>query len=443
MNYSGLALDQAPPLSVPLRFFLTAPLFAMAAALLLLWGGPAALASRWTATTLAATHLMTLGFLSMVMFGAMLQLLPVLAGSPVPRPRLVSGLLHVLLTTGALALSTGLFSGQPSLMKFATLLLALAFTAFIAITAYSLYRSRSTHGSVRTMGLAVAALAVAAGLGLYLAAGYGWGAGPSRDITDTHLTWALLGWVGLLVIGVAYQVVPMFQMTPEYPAPLMRWLGRTIFALLVVWGGGQAVLARVEADPTVPVMFTGVLGVLLGAAFGLFAVVTLRLQHRRRRRLPDVTLSFWRIGMASLLVAIAAWVFAQIAPELAARPQYGLMLGIVVIFGFVFSVINGMLYKIVPFLIWLHLNARRFAAGKAGGRVPNMKEVIPEPRMRLQFRAQMLALALLCTTPWWPEVLIYPAALALLASCAMLWINLFRAVRVYLISSRESLVLSP
>lgn len=439
MNYSGLALDQAPPLSVPLRFFLTAPLFAMAAALLLLWGGPAALASRWTATTLAATHLMTLGFLSMVMFGAMLQLLPVLAGSPVPRPRLVSGLLHVLLTVGALALSTGLFSGQPGLMKFATVLLALAFTAFIAITAYSLYRSRSTHASVRTMGLAVAALAVAAGLGLYLAAGYGWGAGPARAITDTHLTWALLGWVGLLVVGVAYQVVPMFQMTPEYPAPLMRWLGRTIFALLVVWGGGQAVLARLGGDPIVPVMFTGV---LLGAAFGLFAVATLRLQHRRRRRLPDVTLAFWRIGMASLLAAIAVWVLAQIAPGQADRLQYGLVLGMLVIFGFAFSVINGMLYKIVPFLVWLHLNARRFATGKAGGRVPNMREIIPEPRMRLQFRTQMLALALLCTTPWWPEVLIYPAALALLVSCGMLWVNLFLGVRVYLVSSRESLVSS-
>lgn len=435
MNYSGLALDQAPPLSVPLRFFLTAPLFAIAAALLLLWGGPAAFASRWTTATLAATHLMTLGFLSMIMFGAVLQLLPVLAGSPVPRPRLVSGLLHVLLTAGALALSAGLFSERPGLMKFATVLLALAFTAFIVVTAYSLYRSRSAHASVRTMGLAVVALTVAAGLGLYLAAGYGWGAGPSRGVTDTHLTWALLGWVGLLVVGVAYQVVPMFQMTPEYPAPLLRWLGRMTFALLVVWSGGQAVLARLAVDPMIPVMLTGA---LLGAAFGLFAVATLRLQHRRRRRVPDVTLAFWRVGMASLLAAIAAWVLAQIAPGLAERLQYGLVLGMLMIFGFAFSVINGMLYKIVPFLIWLHLNARRFAAGKAGGRVPNMKEVIPEPRMRLQFRTQMLALALLCTTPWWPEVLIYPAALALTVSCGMLWINLYWAARVYSNYSRES-----
>jgi hypothetical protein len=51
----GLSFEQAPPISVPFRFFLTAPLFGMAAGLLLLWQGPAALASRWTSVALALT----------------------------------------------------------------------------------------------------------------------------------------------------------------------------------------------------------------------------------------------------------------------------------------------------------------------------------------------------------------------------------------------------
>ena len=71
MNSAQLSLDQAPPFSVPLRFFVTAPLFAIAAALVLLWYGPAALDSRWTPAVLAITHLMTLGFVVMVMSGAL------------------------------------------------------------------------------------------------------------------------------------------------------------------------------------------------------------------------------------------------------------------------------------------------------------------------------------------------------------------------------------
>jgi hypothetical protein len=40
MDTGGLSLDQAPPIDIPARFFLTAPLFAIAAGLLLAWQGP-------------------------------------------------------------------------------------------------------------------------------------------------------------------------------------------------------------------------------------------------------------------------------------------------------------------------------------------------------------------------------------------------------------------
>jgi hypothetical protein len=41
------------------------------------WAGPGAVGSRWTAPVLAATHLLTLGFMAHAMLGALLQLLPV------------------------------------------------------------------------------------------------------------------------------------------------------------------------------------------------------------------------------------------------------------------------------------------------------------------------------------------------------------------------------
>ena len=53
MNTAGLSLEQAPPFSVPLRFFLTAPWFLVLAAALILWEGPGIFASRWLPATLA------------------------------------------------------------------------------------------------------------------------------------------------------------------------------------------------------------------------------------------------------------------------------------------------------------------------------------------------------------------------------------------------------
>lgn len=53
IGQASLSLDQAPPISVPFRFFLTAPLFIFCAGLLLLIYGPDALISRWSPVTSA------------------------------------------------------------------------------------------------------------------------------------------------------------------------------------------------------------------------------------------------------------------------------------------------------------------------------------------------------------------------------------------------------
>src|SRR5690606_32113638 len=58
----ALCYDATPALHVPLRFLLTAPLFGIAAGLLLL-AAPDALSSRWEPTAFALTHLLAVGFM--------------------------------------------------------------------------------------------------------------------------------------------------------------------------------------------------------------------------------------------------------------------------------------------------------------------------------------------------------------------------------------------
>ena len=64
--------DATPPISAPLRFFLTAPVFGLLLGVLLLGIDPDALLSRWSWPVLAGTHLLTLGMLAPVMVGALL-----------------------------------------------------------------------------------------------------------------------------------------------------------------------------------------------------------------------------------------------------------------------------------------------------------------------------------------------------------------------------------
>jgi hypothetical protein len=105
----GLRLDQAPPIHLPFRLFLTAPWFAVAAGVLMVVAGDAALGSRWSPAALAATHLLTVGFLGQVMCGALLQMLPVIAVAPIRGVAWVGAWPHVLLSLGA-----GLMAGGSS-----------------------------------------------------------------------------------------------------------------------------------------------------------------------------------------------------------------------------------------------------------------------------------------------------------------------------------------
>jgi len=426
MDRASLSLEQAPPIQVPFRFFLTAPLFALLSALLLLGYGPELLLSRWSPLTLAFTHLLTLGFLGLIMCGAMLQMLPVLAGSPVPAVSGVSMLVHLLLSIGTLAMGVGFISGAGALLKAAVILLGTGFAVFAGALGVALLRAKLPNPTVTGMRLALGALVATVALGMILGSNLVWPIGLSRPLlfTDIHLLWGVLGWVALLVIGVAFQVVPMFQMTPDYPQWMTRFLVRVLFLGLCGW------TLFLLADPGGAVIeAVGQLWILaLLVGYGLFALTTLQLQRRRKRRLPDVTLLFWRTGMLSVMACLALWVGAGVFPQWARGDTYPLLLGGGLLLGFAFSVVNGMLYKIVPFLSWFHLQHRKVTLlGGAGTRVPNMKEFLPDHLARRQLWGHLATLFLLGPAILWPGLFARPAGLAFTLSCVLLMYNLLQA----------------
>lgn len=415
----SLSLDQAPPISVPLRFFLTGPLFALTAALSLLWQGPGLLSSRWNPVMLGITHMLTLGYMGLIMLGAMLQMLPVVAGTPMRQPQRVAVLIHALATSGILLLCFGLIFSAPLALKIALPTLGAPLLLFAGLVVFTLRRALPQNVTARAMRLAVLMFAATVVLGLTLLSNhaFGWWLQARETLANLHLTWGLLGWVGILIVGVAYQVVPMFQLTPGYPAPLKRWLAAGIFTLLLL-------LAPASYTPALQM----VLKMLLAAALVAFALTTLRLQGERRRKLPDVSLNFWRIGMISLLTAAALWLAAQFVPVMGTMPTYGLLLGVLMIVGFAMSVINGMLYKIVPFLVWFHLQSKR---GPNGKQVPNVREIMPESRTRPQMWLHFIAFGLLLAAVIFPAIFTYPAALLFAASNLWLWLNIVAARRIY------------
>lgn len=424
MNIGFLSLAQSPPLSVPMRFFLSAPLFGIAAGLMLLFGDEGVLINRWSVDTLVVVHMLTLGVISMVMIGAVQQLLPVLMGVIIPRADMMSRTLHLLWSLGTLLLLVGIAQHEPVLVSIGVGLLALATLLFVVVILYALIRSDSKHGTLLAIGASLLSLLFTLLLMLWILNSSGWMAPVAHVLTNLHMSWGLLGWFLLLMIGVAYQVVPMFQITPEFPPSIRRYLAPVVFVALLAWSGSELFHQ----------VWLGWLAiVVMVAALSLYAMTLLRLQRQRKRRLPDLTLSYWRIAMIALLVSMLLWLVGSLLGD--SRWTARLMESAVMLFvmGGVLSAVSGMIFKIVPFLVWLHLNNLYQSAGVWQGNVPNVRQVIPARYIRWQFRLQMIAVALLMVIPLGQFVdegeryLTKFAGIAWIASFALMLVTLLAA----------------
>lgn len=416
-----VSFDQAPPLGAPLRFFLTAPIFSALAGLLMLVQGPALWASRWVPGVLAVTHLMTVGFMLQVMLGALQQLLPIVVGAPIARPLGVARVVHASITAGLVLLVGGFLWGRPWAFAAAAALLGLGVGVFVLASARALHRAPSASLTATGMRLALVGLVLTVGLGLVMALGL---AGleslsvPLTRLVNIHLGWGFVGWGCALLGAVALVVVPMFQMTPDYPRWFGRWFAACALALVGGWTLAEWMQWPVLAD---------VLSVAVATAAVCLALVTFSLQRQSRKGSADAIGQLWYVAMASTLAAATFWAMGRMMPQWRPWEQWPLMVGTLALFGGFLSVMTGMLYKIVPFLVWMHL--QNLSAGRM--LPPNIKKVLPQRNIDLQTRAHWASLVLLVGAVCWPKGLAYPAGAALLLSQAWLARNLWSVLPVY------------
>jgi cbb3-type cytochrome oxidase subunit 1 len=94
MFNQGLSLDQAPPINIPFRFFLSAPFFGVLMSFVFFFVPFNELSNQYSHFAIGLIHLFTLGILSMIIFGAMQQMMPVLAGAIIKQPKLFANIVH-------------------------------------------------------------------------------------------------------------------------------------------------------------------------------------------------------------------------------------------------------------------------------------------------------------------------------------------------------------
>ena len=411
MELNGLSIDQAPPIAAPVRFYVTAPLFAIIAGFLILFSDSSLLMSRYSMDSIVITHALTIGFLGFIMLGSLTQMLPVLAGVTIPKVAQVSRVSYFLLVIGTIFMLLGLMLENPLFNTVALFGLGIGFTMLITVIVLAIVKVKNFNPTVKAMSVSLVFASFTVLMGLFLLYTY-----INEDVAqyrnmvaNVHSVWGVFGFAGILIIGVTFQVLPMFYVAPRFKQFCKKRVAWLISTGLLIW-----LLTTVFFEPLT------ILGKSwIAVFFWAFATTVFIKLNKRRRPISDVTVWYWRSASIFLTLGSFLWIFDEYF-----KHEYVVMVAILLGGGFILSIMMGMLYKIVPFLVWFHLNAMGYMT------IPTMNEMINKTLSKLQFILFIASLIGFIFAFYIP-VLLQVSALSFIASMMILQYNVIAPILIY------------
>jgi hypothetical protein len=342
--------------------------------------------------TLIIVHIVALGWLSLLMCGALFQFVPVLVAKPIysnalPLPTLillVAGLVALLL--GFLQLAEN-FAPGVDLLPLGGALLGLGFGLVLWNLGRTLWAARPLALPARFVTAGLCSLAAAVAFGIVFALVL---AGTTAEAhlsaltaagVPLHMIAGLGGWLTLTAMGVSYRLLAMFMLAPELDGRSTRatlYLGVAAVAVAVV--GGVATICS-QASLGIVLLLAGLLGL---ATLTLYGRDIFQLYRLRKRRVIELNSRVSGMALANLGASAILGIVLLVTGTLDANVGALIFL---IAFGWLSGLGLAQLYKIVAFLTWLE------CYGPVLGRVqtPRVQDLVVERRAWKWFALYFLA----------------------------------------------------
>ena len=347
---------------VVLPFYVYSALSLLASTVLLIFSTDAFGGHHFHPKLLAITHLMALGWGTMMILGASHQLVPVLIESALYSEALA----YISFVLGAIGIPLLVWAFLD--FRFDAWAIAGGGLVNAAVVAYlvnvylSIVKSRVENVHAIFVGTAAAWLFLTTFFGWLLMMNFTMDL-FSRDsiyFLSLHAHMGIIGWFLLLVLGVGSRLIPMFLIS-KYANSKALWQ--------VYWlanGGLILFIVVFFVDPLTPFYFLPLLAVLLAVI--LFARYCRIAYKKRIRRSVDeqIRVSLLSVLMMTLPLLILIVVLALSLLN-AEEPKLVLAYGFSVFFGWLTAIILGMTFKTLPFIIWNKVYHQKAGAGKTPG----------------------------------------------------------------------------
>lgn len=225
------------------------------------------------------------------------------------------------------------------------------------------------------------------------------------NIVNIHMLFGIFGFALIIIVGVSFQVIPMFYVAKKFPKFVEDKLVNILFCFLLLY----SIFEITQIDTSFVKVFIS----LVVIVFSYFALDSL---NNRKRPIFDVTLLYWKLSLWSLIISMFVWLFLS---------QNNYLLAITIAFGFLYSLLQGMIYKIIPFLCWFHLTSKGYFA------VPTMRELIVEDMIKVQFYIYASSLLVFILANFLSEIFLYIAAIIFIVSNILFLVNILFAIKKY------------
>lgn len=374
---NGLQTNNAPSSSVVIPHFIFGGISLLLLAVLLVLADTNLLEAYFNSKLVAITHIAVLGWASMIVFGALYQLIPVVFETSLYSEKLAK-ITFWFSGFSVLFLSYSFWVGSyVTLLPYASVCMFLSLLLFVLNVGLT-YKNAALKNIKSTFVItAVLWLLITELIGTLIALNfkYNFLSEVHLHYLKIHATVGLIGWFVLLIIGVGSTLIPMFLISHELKEKKLKFAFFLINSGLVVALVNWFLFQNSYVDFFIPVLIIG--GILFFVSF-----IYDSYKKRLRKRL-DVGMQYSMLAIVAVFVPFVLIGFIVLNTSFEVEFIYRIITfyGFSIIFGLITTLILGQTYKTLPFIIWL--NKYKDLVGKT--KTPLPRELYSEKIASIQF----------------------------------------------------------
>ena len=418
---NGLKTNNAPSSNVVIPHFIYGAFNLLILAVVLILADTNLLKEYFNAKLVAITHIAVLGWATMIVFGALYQLVPVVFETTLFSEKLAK-ITFWFLAVSILFLSYSFWVGAyTTLLPYSSVCMFFSLLLFIAnigltYIKFSLKNIKSTFVITAVFWLLITGL-----IGAVIALNF-----KFNFLTEVHLhylkihaTIGLIGWFLLLIIGVGATLIPMFLISHELNETKLSYSYYLINAGLILGLLNWFLIQNLIVDFFIPLFI--VTGVLCFVSFIFDSY------KKRLRKKLDIGMQYSIIAVAAIFLPILLIGFIILNTTFESDFVYRVITfyGFSIIFGLITTLILGQTYKTLPFIVWL--NKYKNLVGKT--KTPLPRELYSEKVANIQFILYFIFIICFILGFVFNEVLILNIGSYVLLIVAVLYnLNVFKMI---------------